>query len=116
MTAVLITQEGGFDRADSSAREPTLANRSHNDNSDKPGKRVEIRAEAIPAFSPGHAGEDHQSASTTIDPQSLPIEERIDYYRSAIKNLASAESFREEVLYQVFSHLLEKSLREHAAT
>jgi hypothetical protein len=115
MTAVLIAHEGGIYPTDSSAREPTLEIQSHNENSDKPGKRGEIRPDTTPALSLAQAGENPQSASTTVDPQSLPIEDRIDYYRSAIEKLASAESFREEVLYQVYAHLLEKSLREHAA-
>lgn len=48
------------------------------------------------------------------DPQSLPLDARIRYYASKMERFASAETFRQEVLFEVYRHLLEKSRQQKA--
>ena len=53
-----------------------------------------------------------RAEAVTADPESLPLEERILYYRSKIHDLKPTESFRQEVLHQVYGYLLAKSLAQ----
>ena len=73
-------------------------------------------AEAIrQKINPGHSGrpgEDLETGSRVVDHQSLPIQERIRYYESKIRMLSNLDSFRDEVLYEVYRQLLDQSLQQ----
>ena len=66
-------------------------------------------------INPGHSGrpgEDLETGSRVVDHQSLPIQERIRYYESKIRMLSNLDSFRDEVLYEVYQQLLDQSLQQ----
>ena len=78
-------------------RAGTLADSSRDANIAWPGHQAMAKARAEPL---------------TADPESLPLEERILYYRSKIHELKPTESFRQEVLHEVYGYLLAKSLAQ----
>lgn len=100
--------EGGL------ARDPenTLAwRRARGSNPDEKGN--DSRVSAIRTFlKPDAPAEEPGPERNVVDHQSLPLEERVEYYRSEIEKLAARESFREEVLFEVYSYLLTQSLQQ----
>lgn len=112
MVAKLLKQKHANNRPDSRSPRLTRENPSRGPTAEeargpsnsRPGPRLTLLNT--------HPGEQAAAESIAVDPQSMPLGERIHYYRSKIAKLAPAESFRDEVLLEVYGYLLTQSLRQ----
>lgn len=109
-----MTQEVGNHNADYQSRGPAHESLAHGIDNDTSQKSRETRPGPQFTVLTSQARE-NTGADMAFDPGSLPVEERIRYYRTEIERLAAPETFRDEVLSEVYRWLLAQSLGQHAS-